>query len=221
MIHLAMNTQRMQLLVPGVLSYSLLWYTLFKAICFAGAGIIPGEDNITAGARWPMGMQTGVLVFTLVTQPISLLKFKQGFFPAVHPVLHRSLLVALICVPSLLLMQYWQGASNYVWQIEDPSAMVPLTFVYFTGWSVVLLSSFLAGHGQLTGIGPVWRHAFQKPAGSFSPRLPVSHHLVCEPFLLGLLLLTWATPQMTWFRLMLGLLILLLSIRLFRGKRPH
>ena len=221
MIHLAMNTHRMQILVPGVLSYSLLWYTLFKAICFAGAGIIPGEDNLTVSARWPTVMQTGVLVFTLVTQPFSLLKFKQGFFPAIHPVLHRSLLVALICLPLLLLMQYWQGGGNYVWQIEDASALVPLTFVYFTGWSVVLLSSFLAGHGQLTGIGPVWRHAFQKPASSFSPRLPVSHHLVCEPFLLGLLLLTWATPQMSWLRLMMGLLVLMLCIRLFLGKRPH
>lgn len=216
-----MINQRMQLLVPGMVSYLLLWYTIFKAICFAGAGIIPGVDPDQANARWPVLMQTGVLVFTLVTQPYSFTKLRHRFLPAIPPVLHRSLLVALICLPALALMQYWQPADSYVWQIRDSAAQVPLTFVYFTGWSVVLLSSFLAGHTRLTGIGPVWRHVFQTPTTNFSPQLPASHRLVCEPFLLGLLLLTWSTPQMTWLRLLLGLLILLFCIRIFRSKGQY
>ena len=78
-----------------------------------------------------------------------------------------------------------------------PSAAMLLWAVFWLGWAVLLVSTFLINHFELFGV----RQVFARLEGSALPepefRTPYLYRYVRHPIYLGFVLGMWATPVMT------------------------
>jgi len=84
-----------------------------------------------------------------------------------------------------------------VWRIESDIGAQIVWGIFWLGWAVLLLSTFLIDHFELVGL----RQVFARVAGRTPPeqelRTPLFYRYVRHPLYLGFLLGFWATPVMT------------------------
>jgi methanethiol S-methyltransferase len=96
----------------------------------------------------------------------------------------------------LLLFWQWRPIPTPVWQVDGMAAWL-LTGVYWLGWLIVLASTFMIDHFDLSGLRQAFfaLHGAELPAQSF--KTPLFYKFVRHPIMLGFLLAFWATPEMT------------------------
>ena len=69
-----------------------------------------------------------------------------------------STYVAAASLILLLLYWLWRPIPEKVWDIENVNCRRVLWAVYFAGWALVFVSSFVIDHFELFGLKQVWRH---------------------------------------------------------------
>jgi len=84
-----------------------------------------------------------------------------------------------------------------MWHVEGAFAAGLLNGVFWLGWAVLLVSTFLINHFELFGLQQVYFAATgrQLPAPDF--RTPLFYRYVRHPIYVGFLLAFWAAPVMT------------------------
>jgi protein-S-isoprenylcysteine O-methyltransferase Ste14 len=84
-----------------------------------------------------------------------------------------------------------------VWSVTNPTAVLLIQAVFWIGWGLVLLSTFLLNHFELFGLRQVWARlrGRELPAPQF--RTPFLYKRTRHPLYLGFLLAFWAAPTMT------------------------
>jgi protein-S-isoprenylcysteine O-methyltransferase Ste14 len=131
--------------------------------------------------------------------------FKRWWTRIVPKPIERSTFVLATNV--VLCLLFWQGRAmpGVVWSVEHEIAAAFLTAVSWTGWGIVLVSTYLIDHFDLFGLKQVWCCLLGSPypAPQFRERSFYKH--VRHPLLLGFLVAFWATPHMTVGRLVFAL----------------
>ena len=122
--------------------------------------------------------------------------FKRWWAKIVPVACQRSTYVLLSSLILLLLFWQWRPIPNPIWQVDGMAAWL-LIGVYWLGWLIVLASTFMIDHFDLSGL----RQAFFALRGAEVPgqsfRTPLLYKIVRHPIMLGFLLAFWATPEMT------------------------
>jgi len=123
--------------------------------------------------------------------------FKRVWTRVVPAVVERSTFVLFASLVLIALYCFWQPITTPVWTYTDPVATMAFTAVFWLGWSVLLISTFLINHFELFGL----RQVFAKLRGQSAPkaafRTPGLYRYVRHPIYLGFVLAFWATPVMT------------------------
>ena len=97
----------------------------------------------------------------------------------------------------MALFVHWRAILAPVWTVTSPLGVVLLDVVFWIGWGLVFLSTFLINHFELFGLRQVWARLRGRalPAPVF--RTPFLYKRVRHPLYLGFLLAFWSTPVMT------------------------
>ncbi|MGE0408956.1 MAG: methanethiol S-methyltransferase [Amphiplicatus sp.] len=196
---------------PLALLFSVIVYFVFFAaflylIAFVGGDMIPfvgAPKTLDFGASALSALPAplvniGLLVlFGLQHSIMARPGFKRGLAKIAPPAMERSLYVLATVVVLVLLYVYWIPMPGVVWSVSSPLWSGVLTAIFFLGFGLVLLSTFLIDHFELFGLMQGW---VRFRSGTMPPphfRTPLLYNFVRHPLYLGFLLAFWATPYMT------------------------
>jgi protein-S-isoprenylcysteine O-methyltransferase Ste14 len=123
--------------------------------------------------------------------------FKRWWTRIVPRSVERSTYVLLASVVLLILYWQWRPIPEPVWIVQNPIAAAALNTIFWSGWGMLLVSTFLISHFELFGLSQVFARLFRRelPAARF--HTPLLYRRVRHPIYLSFLLAFWATPAMT------------------------
>jgi protein-S-isoprenylcysteine O-methyltransferase Ste14 len=187
--------------VYGLVVYALFLTTFLYAIAFTGNLFVP--KSIDTGAPVPLAeaLVVNLLLLGLFAVQHSVMarrSFKRWWTRIVSPAVERSTFVLATSLVLALLLWQWRPISEpVVWTVQSSVGRESVWAVFWLGWVVLLISTFLLNHFELFGLRQVFAHAAGRdlPAPEF--RTPLFYRYVRHPLYLGFLLAFWATPVMT------------------------
>jgi protein-S-isoprenylcysteine O-methyltransferase Ste14 len=184
----------------GTAGYVLFLGTFLYAIAFVGN--LPVGKTIDSGAAGPiipaLVIDTLLLgIFAIQHSVMARPAFKAWWTQAVPKSVERTTYVIFASLALVLLYWQWRPLPAPVWTVSNPAGILVLQAVFWLGWVVVLVSTFLINHFELFGL----RQVFARMSGRSLPapvfRTPFLYKRVRHPIYLGFLLAFWATPTMT------------------------
>lgn len=193
-------TARMLALVYGTVSYLIFFVAALYTIGFVGNLIVPKTIDAGPAASFIHAFIVDVLLLALFAIQHSVMArpaFKRWWTTIVPRSIERSTYVLFASVLLLLLYWQWLPIPGVIWDVEHTTGGVFLQGLYFFGWFIVFLSTFLIDHFDLFGLRQVyvnWRAGEYTSPGFKTPSL---YRLVRHPLMLGFLITFWATPHMT------------------------
>jgi protein-S-isoprenylcysteine O-methyltransferase Ste14 len=185
----------------GVVVYAFFLGTFLYAIGFVGGFLVPTDVDV--GRAAPLGealLVDALLLGAFAVQHSGMARraFKRWSSRFVPPALERSTFVlAASAVLALLLWQWRPVPEPVIWRIESPLGVALLRAVFFGGWAVLLVSTFLINHFELFGLRQVVARARDRELPPQRFVTPLFYRYVRHPIYLGFLIAFWATPVMT------------------------
>jgi len=145
-----------------------------------------------------MMMNVGLLsLFCIQHTVMARPAFKQWWTVFVPKSIERSTYVLISDLLMILVFYYWQPMPVELWSFEGTFMAPVMVGIFWLGWAVLVLSSFLIDHFDLFGIKQVL-YNFQKrelPRHRF--QVKAFYKIIRHPLMAGWILIFWGTPVMT------------------------
>ena len=187
-------------LAYGTVSYVLFLAVFVYLIGFVGDVLVPRSiaEGPAASPAVAMLIDVGLLALFAVQHSVMARRgFKERWTKIVPRHLERSTYVLAASAVLALVMWGWRPLPGVVWSVDQPAAAAVLEGLFWAGWAIVLVSTFLIDHFRLFGLKQVW--AFARGRELDPPRFqtPGFYRYVRHPLYLGFLLAFWCSPVMT------------------------
>lgn len=192
----------------GVISYVAFLASFLYAIGFVGN--LPVPKSIDSGPAAPVVealLVDSVLLglFAIQHSVMARPAFKRWWTRVIAPPVERSTYVLLSSLLLGLLFWKWQALPAVIWSVDNPGARMILDALFWAGWLIVLLSTFMINHFDLFGL----RQVYLRMRDIGYTQVPFMTHafyrFVRHPIMLGFLVAFWATPRMTAGHLLFSL----------------
>lgn len=96
-----------------------------------------------------------------------------------------------------LLFRQWRSMPGVVWNAENSVACLILLSLYWIGWLLVILSTFMIDHFEFFGLRQVYLYLRNEPSSDRGFRTPALYRCVRHPVMLWFIIAFWAMPRMT------------------------
>ncbi len=192
--------RRIAIFAFGSLSYLIFLATFLYALGFVGGFLVP--TTLDGAARMPFGqalaIDLGLLaLFAVQHSVMARPAFKARWTRIVSPELERPAYVLASSLCLIAMFALWQPLGGVIWNLASPVARVAAWSVFFFGWGLVLVTTFLISHFDLFGLRQVW---FALRGEAYRPLRfvqPGPYKLIRHPLYFGWFCAFWGTPTMT------------------------
>lgn len=198
---------RILALAYGIICYAVFLYTFLSAIWFVWT-----MDARAAGSRPLMEavlINAGLLaIFALQHSVMARQGFKRVWTRLVPRPVERSTYVLAASLALLLLMKFWQPIGIVIWDLQNPAIQMVLHVLFWVGWGIVLIATFLINHFDLFGLQQVWLFWKEQEYQPPTFRTPGLYRFVRHPIYMGFTIAFWSTPTMHADHLVFALMTL-------------
>jgi len=200
--------KRVVFFLYGILCYAVFFVTFLYAIGFIGNFVVP--KSIDAGFQGGTNLVwlIDILLLSLFAIQHSVMArqgFKKAWTKIIPKSIERSTYVLFASVALILMFAFWRPIPGTVWSVESSFWAMVLNLLFFIGFFIVLLTTFLINHFNLFGLQQVYRNL--KGKEQVYPKFvkPFFYKLVRHPLYLGFIIAFWAVPKMTIGHLLFSL----------------
>ena len=209
-------------LLFSIVCYAIFFATFLYLIAFVGNLPVPKTVDappslLPRGAKIVIDVAV-IALFGLQHSVMARPRFKAAWTRVVPPVVERSVYVLFASIALIILFTFWQPLTRTIWQVSPDMGWLSaiLTAMFFAGFGIVLISTFLINHFELFGLQQAWFNVRGRQAAAPELRQPLFYRWVAHPLYAGFFLGFWATPHMTAGHLLLAVSLsvyMLIAIR--------
>lgn len=187
-------------LVYGAICYLIFFVTFLYAVGFIGNLIVPKSLDSGVSAAFGEALLINVLllgIFAVQHSAMARPAFKRWWTRFVPKPVERSTYVLLSSLALILLFWQWRPMTDTVWSVENHTGRIVLWVIFWLGWAVVLVGTFLINHFDLFGLRQVYLYLRGVPYTETGFKTPFLYKIVRHPIMLGFIIAFWAAPHMT------------------------
>ncbi|MBQ0788266.1 MAG: isoprenylcysteine carboxylmethyltransferase family protein [Oceanihabitans sp.] len=184
----------------GIIAYVVFLISFVYAIGFVGDFLVPKAINSGVETSFTNALIINLCLLSLFAIQHSVMArpaFKKWISPVIGPAVERSTYVLLTSLALLLIYWKWQPMPTVIWNIENTSLSYLIMVIFFIGWLIVLLSTFMISHFQLFGLTQIFNNFKNKQNEDPNFQTNYLYKIVRHPIMLGFIIAFWATPFMT------------------------
>lgn len=184
----------------GIFAYVVFFLTFLYAIAFVGNIFVPktidsGEESGIVGS---LVINLALLsIFALQHTIMARPKFKEAWTKIVPKPIERSTYVLLSSVALILIFAFWRPMQGIVWDVSGTFVGTVALALFWIGFLVVLLSTFMIDHFDLFGLRQVYLNLKQRQFNHMGFRKALFYRVVRHPIMSGFIVAFWAAPVMT------------------------
>jgi protein-S-isoprenylcysteine O-methyltransferase Ste14 len=184
----------------GVFSYLVFLGAILYAIAFVGE--LPVPKTIDSGDVGPLGaavvIDTLLLgLFAIQHSVMARPAFKRWWTRFVPQSVERTTYVLLASLVLVLLFWQWRPIPHMIWSVTNPVGVAVIQAIFWIGWGVLFISTFLLNHFELFGLRQVYARLRGRSLPEPVFKTPFLYKRVRHPIYLGFLLAFWAAASMT------------------------
>ena len=187
--------------VYGLAAYVFFLATFLYAIGFVGNMGVPTSIDVGRASSLTEALIVDVLLLGLFAVQHSVMArrgFKRWWTRIVPESIERSTYVLAATLALALLLWQWRPiAEPVIWNVQNAAGVMALQAVFWLGWVILLVSTFLINHFELFGLRQVFAGFGRRDLPTQQFRTPLFYRYVRHPIYLGFVLAFWATPRMT------------------------
>ncbi len=187
--------------IYGIVAYLIFLGSFLYAIAFVGDFLVP--KTINSGAEASSLLQAlsvnAVLLLLFAVQHSVMARdgFKKWWTKIIPRHIERSTYVLLSSLILILLFWLWQPLPDTLWNIESGIWFALINSLFWLGWGIVFISTFMINHFDLFGLRQVYLHLKGKEITPIKFQKSGLYKYVRHPLMLGFIIAFWATPRMT------------------------
>jgi protein-S-isoprenylcysteine O-methyltransferase Ste14 len=198
-------------LLFAIVCYAIFFATFLYLIGFVGdLSLMPKTVDAPPSALAPTAAAIVdialIAIFGLQHSIMARPGFKRAWTRIVPPAAERSVYVLFASIALLVLFWFWQPIGGTIWQVGADMRWLSglLWLLFWGGFGIVLVSTFLINHFELFGLEQAWLNLSGRQPDAPELRQPLFYRWVAHPLYAGFFLAFWATPHMTAGHLLLA-----------------
>ncbi len=197
--------------IYSIISYLIAFASLLFWILSASQFIPEISIDRSPEVSLPMALLNNiglVLLFGLQHSVTARKPFKEWITKVLPKPIERSTYVLMSGILLALLVWKWEPMGGVIWTIGKESIFYyAIVALYFIGFSILLISSFLINHFDLFGLRQTYYELIKKPYTPPVFKIRSFYKYIRHPLYFGIMLGVWSTPIMTVSHLCFAVLL--------------